>query len=112
MGHIQTETPYFQPNPVAPLPFNIARSFTNDPTFDDCVSNTCKEAWGLRIIDSTNVTIHSAGLYSFFNDYYQDCIGTQNCQERILQVKGSYNVAVFNLFTVATSIIASGIEYV
>jgi hypothetical protein len=110
MGHIQTETPYFQPNPVAPIPFAGAKAFTADPTFDDCKTDSCKASWGLRVISSTNITIHGAGLYSFFQDYFQDCLDTNSCQERILQVKGSSQVAIFNLFTVATEKIASGIE--
>ncbi|PMB63818.1 hypothetical protein BM221_010289 [Beauveria bassiana] len=49
--------------------------------------------------------VHSAGLYSFFNEYCQDCIASHNCQTRILEVKGSTGVVIFNLFTVATVII-------
>ncbi len=49
-------------------------------------------------------------LYSFFNEYYQDCVDTHNCQERILEVKGSTGVVIFNLFTVAIVDIASGID--
>ncbi|KAK3689192.1 pectin lyase fold/virulence factor [Podospora appendiculata] len=116
MGHIQTESPYFQPVPAAPVPFAAAPSFANDPDFSQCsvtadsISEQCRYAWGLRVIDSTDVTIHSAGLYSFFNEYYQDCIDTHNCQMRILEVKGSTGVVIYNLFTVATVNIATGID--
>lgn len=110
MGHIQTETPYYQPNPVAPAPFQLASSFADDPSFTHCTTDGCRAAWGLRIIDSDKVVIHSAGLYSFFQDYYQDCIGTEDCQEKILEVKGSTGVIIYNLFTVATVEIASGIK--
>ncbi|KAJ4303199.1 hypothetical protein N0V90_002092 [Kalmusia sp. IMI 367209] len=116
MGHIQTESPYFQPVPAAPAPFGSAASFPNDPDFSQCNvtansdSEQCRYAWGLRIVDSTDVTIHSAGLYSFFNAFFQDCIDTDNCQERILQVTGSTGVVIFNLFTVATVVIATGID--
>lgn len=112
MGHIQTETPYYQPNPVAPQPFDAQIPFPADPVFAECdpLSQTCAAAWGLRIVDSSNVTIHGAGLYSFFQDYYQDCLATENCQDRILEVTGSTGVVIFNLFTVATASIAVGIE--
>ena len=70
----------------------------------------CNYAWGLQIIDSKDVMLHGAGLYSFFNEYYQECIDTHNCQDRILEVKGSTGVVIFNLFTVATINIASGID--
>jgi hypothetical protein len=116
MGHIQTESPYYQPNPNPPASFRAAASFPNDPDFSHCEveaavwDDRCNYAWGLQIVDSTDVTIHSAGLYSFFNEYYQDCIPTNNCQDRILEVKGSTGVVIFNLFTVATVNIASGID--
>ncbi|KAH6856895.1 pectin lyase fold/virulence factor [Chaetomium sp. MPI-CAGE-AT-0009] len=116
MGHIQTESPYYQPIPAPPAPFRAAKSFPNDPDFSHCEiapnvwDDRCNYAWGLQIIDSEDVMIHSAGLYSFFNEYYQDCIPTHNCQERILEVKGSKGVVIYNLFTVATINIASGID--
>lgn len=40
----------------------------------------------------------------------QDCVDTHDCQERILEVTGSTDVVVFNLYTVATSKIATGID--
>ena len=116
MGHIQTESPYFQPVPAAPAPFAAAASFPNDPDFSSCNltassdNEQCRYAWGLRVVDSNGVIIHSAGLYSFFNDFYQDCDGTNNCQERILEVTGSTGVIIYNLFTVATVQIANGID--
>ncbi|KAK3899572.1 hypothetical protein C8A05DRAFT_18009, partial [Staphylotrichum tortipilum] len=116
MGHIQTESPYFQPMPGAPAPFGAAAAFPNDPDFSGCnyTANTdneaCRYAWGMRIIDSTDVTIHSAGLYSFFNAYYQDCIETKSCQEHMLEVRGSTGVVVYNLFTVATVHMADGVD--
>ncbi|KAI0007369.1 hypothetical protein F4779DRAFT_643166 [Xylariaceae sp. FL0662B] len=116
MGHIQTESPYFQPVPGAPAPFGSAASFPNDPDFSQCniTANTddeqCRYSWGLQIIDSTDVTIHSAGLYSFFNAFYKACKDTSNCQEHILEVKGSTGVVIYNLFTVATIDVANGID--
>ncbi|KAI1272435.1 glycoside hydrolase family 55 protein [Xylaria sp. FL0933] len=110
MGHIQTETPYYQPGPVAPIPFDYAPSMAGDPSFADCTTDACKTTWGLRIVDSTDVTIHSAGLYSFFQNFQRDCVNTKDCQERILEVTGSTGVVIYNLFTVATSQIANGID--
>lgn len=116
MGHIQTESPYYQPKPRPPAPFQAAASFPNDPDFSHCEiaaevwDDWCNYAWGLQIIDSEDIMIHSAGLYSFFNEYYQDCILTNNCRDRILEVKGSKGVVIYNRFTVATINIASGID--
>ncbi|KDN67309.1 putative 1,3-beta glucanase [Colletotrichum sublineola] len=110
LGHMQSETPYYQPVPVAPIPFDVGKKFPGDPSFAQCSSEGCKEAWGLRVINSESVTIHGAGMYSFFQEYYQDCLETHNCQERICEVKGSKDVAIFNLFTVGVVEIATGIN--
>lgn len=95
LGQIQSETPYFQPNPPATEPFSPDASI-QDPDFEaQCAGQDgdgdvpCEMAWGLRVIDSSNVVIFGAGLYSFFNDYSTDCAqpesGTE-CQERIFEV--------------------------
>ncbi|KAI1325288.1 glycoside hydrolase family 55 protein [Xylariaceae sp. FL0255] len=118
IGHVQTESPYYQPDPVAPMPFTFSKSFTNDPSFSDCLTDSCKASWGLRIVGSSNITIHGkplsylnrAGLYSFYQDYNEDCLATADCQERILEVTGSTGVAIYNLFTVATSQVANGVN--
>jgi glucan 1,3-beta-glucosidase len=66
-GHMQTETPYYMPNPDA-LGVYTPGAFTNDPTFDNCDSNpACTEAWALRILHSQDVYIYGAGFYNFFN---------------------------------------------
>lgn len=69
---LQTETPYFQPLPLATVPFPV-NSALQDPTFDDCsgVSGNCEAAWGLRIIGSTGVFIYGANHYSWFDNYSQ-----------------------------------------
>ncbi|KAI0902711.1 hypothetical protein F4823DRAFT_426005 [Ustulina deusta] len=110
MGHIQTETPYYQPNPAAPAPFTSAQSCAADPSFDTCTTDAGKAFWRLRVAGSTNITLHGVCLYSFFQDYYQDCLDTEDCQKRILEVAGSYNVVMYNIFTVATTEVAVGID--
>ena len=111
LGHIQTETPYFQPEPIAPQPFSIAASFPGDPDFSSCNGDTaCASAWGMLIVDSESITVHGAGLYSFFQNYWQDCLETNDCQQRILRVTGSTDIVILNLFTVAISDIAIGID--
>ncbi len=109
MGHLQTEAPYFQPVPVAPQPFNSTLGlFPGDPEFKDCTTPQCKMAWGLRIIDSTDIHFHSLGLYSWFNYYTQFCVDKENCQEKIMQIKGSHNIAMYNIFTKASLQVGSG----
>ncbi|RYP46686.1 hypothetical protein DL768_007158 [Monosporascus sp. mg162] len=107
LGHIQTETPYYQPAPLAPEPFSTG-SFSGDPDFADCTEDSCKESWALRIIDSSQVILHSAGMYSFFSNYTEDCVNTEDCQQRIAQVTGSNNITLFNIFTKGSREIASG----
>lgn len=63
-GQIQTETPYYQPNPSARSPFPL--NGTSDPNFDvscprDTAASNCAEAWGLAVQASKNVLIYGAG---------------------------------------------------
>ena len=90
MGQIQTETPYYQPNPKAPAPFTTVNTTLNDPNFASyCPANSaanCYMAWGLRIVGSTNIFVYGAGLYSFFNNYSTSCSAAgagSNCQPSI-----------------------------
>ena len=86
---IQTESPYFQPFPNALEPI-ITGLFPNDPTFADCVGKPsrsgCAYSWAVRVIDSSSIYRLGAGLYSWFNDYTQNCLTTENCQERGFEV--------------------------
>lgn len=112
LGHIQTESPYYQPEPVAPVPFNSSIvQFNGDPDFSDCEDKGCKEAWGLRIIDSEDITIHSAGLYSWFDNYGQTCLKSESCQSRIMEVRGSSSVAIYNIFTKGVVEVATAGDY-
>lgn len=124
LGHMQTETPYYQPNPPAPYPFNILDSTLNDPNFaSDCavpdqgnipgsqIAAPCEMAWALRIINSSNVLVYGPGLYSFFNNYDTTCSdgpygGTRKCQSRIVWVEDaadtSRNVVLYDLNTIGS----------
>lgn len=104
LGQIQSETPYFQPNPPATVPFTPDAAI-QDPDFEvQCAGREddgvpCEMAWGLRVIDSTDIVIFGAGLYSFFNDYSTDCAqpesGTE-CQQRIFEIPGTGEGAARN----------------
>lgn len=125
MGFIQTETPYYQPNPLAPTPFSVVSSL-NDPNFATSCSGqsgNCAEAWGLRVVNSKNVLVYGAGHYSFFNNYdtskpcpasqemspnfFKACSnlnGPENCQTNIVSLEGGLsNVNVYCLNTVGTT---------
>ncbi|GJN66193.1 hypothetical protein PLICBS_000209 [Purpureocillium lilacinum] len=100
---MQTESPYFQPTPRAPKPFTPG-VFPNDPTFEDCPadSNTCPMAWAARVLDSTDILVYSAGLYSWFSSYSQDCVARENCQARVVRVEQSSHIWLYGLATKAT----------
>ncbi|PMD62903.1 glycoside hydrolase family 55 protein [Hyaloscypha bicolor E] len=109
MGFIQTETPYYQPTPVVPTPFSAVPA-PSDPDFASSCSvqsGNCAEAWGLRIVNSKDVFIYGAGLYSFFNDYSitsSNSGGPENCQTNIFSLEGSVsNINVYCLSTVGTA---------
>lgn len=107
LGHIQSETPYFQAGQSTSLqPFPPQKHFPHDPSFSDCPAtapgavDTCKEAWALRIIKSSNVFLYGGGFYSFFQNYKDDCAKTHGCQDRLVDMDRSENVFLYNLWTV------------
>ncbi|GLA17146.1 hypothetical protein AnigIFM62618_004269 [Aspergillus niger] len=101
MGLIQTETPYYQANPNALTPFTPQTSW-NDPDFSYCTTDSCRKAWGLRVINSSETYIYGAGLYSFFDNYSQTCLATESCQENIVEVDCS-DVHIYGLSTKAST---------
>lgn len=80
MALIQTETPYYQSNPDATTPFTSNPAF-KDPVFNGGAKNN--KAWGVRVLDSQDVFIYGAGLYSFFENYDQTCVPLNNCQGKL-----------------------------
>ena len=70
MGQIQTETAYYQPNPPASLPFPPVAALSDPHLSASCTKGTGQcSGWGLRILDSQDISIYGAGLYSFFKNY-------------------------------------------
>lgn len=101
LGHMQTETPYMQPTPGALQPFTPSLAL-GDPTFPDCAEDDpgCEMAWALRVIRSRDVFIYSAGFYSFFSSYTQDCLDTETCQNGLIETSYSQGLWIYNLFTI------------
>ncbi|PNY22823.1 Glucan 1,3-beta-glucosidase [Tolypocladium capitatum] len=100
MSVIQTETAYFQGNPDARVPFTPNPKY-GDPDFSTCTSGTCARTWGLRITNSNNILIYGGGLYSFFNNYTQQCVDANNCQDNMIAVDNS-TVHMFAISTKAS----------
>lgn len=99
MGLIQTETPYYQSNPNALTPFTSQSSW-NDPDFSGCTTASCRKAWGLRVLNSKDLFVYGAGLYSFFENYTQSCLQSEDCQENMVEVDCS-DVHLYGLSTKA-----------
>ena len=100
MALIQTETPYFQSNPDASTPFTSNAAYS-DPVFSG--SSRVNKAWGLRIVDSKDVLIYGAGLYSFFDNYDQTCLATESCQTNMVDLENSSSVYMYGLSTKAAT---------
>ncbi|KAJ7720935.1 exo-beta-1,3-glucanase [Mycena metata] len=98
MGLIQTETPYFQPNPVAPAPFTVNKAF-KDPAFWSDVS----QAWGLWVKSSENILVFGAALYSFYSNYDQACLANVTCQPQMVNVDNQSSVNIYSLSTIGTT---------
>jgi hypothetical protein len=104
---IQTESPYYQPVPPPPAPFQATLGqFNGDPPVIDCsVKGTigCDASWAVRIIESENITISGAGLYSWFQSYNEACVNTQNCQLSLVEFQNpNGNVFLRNLVTIGS----------
>lgn len=105
LGMIQTESPYYPPDPTAPEPFaNGLGAFNADPDFSNCGPTTpnCAISWALRIVSSSNIQIAGAGLYSWFQDHNQACVDTQNCQQSLVSTYLSYDIWLYNLITIGS----------
>lgn len=97
---IQSETPYWQPGPPAPLPYTANPTF-DDPTYSHCVAgdNRCPMSYAVRASDCFNVYIYGAGMYNFFNDYDQTCLGTEDCQTSMVDLTNNTNLYMYNINT-------------
>ena len=105
MGVIQTESPYYQAAPTAPSPFTTELGlFANDPSFSKCKAGSvsCALSWAVRIVDSTNIYVLGAGLYSWFQEYKQTCLLTESCQDRVFEIEQSSDIWIYNLVTKGT----------
>ncbi|KAJ7482757.1 exo-beta-1,3-glucanase [Mycena latifolia] len=98
MGLIQTETPYFQPDPVAPAPFTVNIAF-KDPTSWSNIS----QAWGLWVTSSEDILVFGAALYSFYSNYDQGCLTTESCQSQMVNIDNESSVDIYSLSTIGTT---------
>ncbi|KAK4209912.1 pectate lyase superfamily protein-domain-containing protein [Rhypophila decipiens] len=100
LGHMQTETPYYQPNPTAFGPYTIGL-WPSDPTFSNCDEDDgqCASAWALRIINSSDVHIYGAGFYNFFRNNELGCTAGESCQDALIETNYASRTWLYNIFT-------------
>ncbi|KAJ7929215.1 exo-beta-1,3-glucanase [Mycena leptocephala] len=98
LGLIQTETPYYQPNPAPPAPFTVNTGLHDPATWTGITA-----AWALRVTTSTDIIVFGAGHYSFFQNYAQTCLTPENCQAQIVNVDTTSSVHIYSLSTVGTT---------
>ncbi|TGJ81258.1 hypothetical protein E0Z10_g7506 [Xylaria hypoxylon] len=91
---LQTESPYYQPTPNPPAPFNsFVGAFPGDPDYS-CKggdADGCDESWAVLMRNSQNIHIGAAGTYSWFSTYSQDCIDGHTCQKSLWLLDNNYN---------------------
>jgi hypothetical protein len=98
MGHVQTETPYYQSSPSSLEPFEIGL-WPSDPTFEDCSTDLCRKAWAMRILNSTDVYLYALGFYSFFEEYELGCAPEEDCQKSLIETNYAGKTWLYNIFT-------------
>ncbi|KAI1121568.1 glycoside hydrolase family 55 protein [Nemania abortiva] len=100
IGLAQTETAYMQGNPDATQGVTVLEGYY-DPEFKETCngsSDTCARTWGMRITNSSDVFVLGAGMYSFFNNYAQECVDGQNCQDNMISIENSH----VNMYGIST----------
>jgi glucan 1,3-beta-glucosidase len=83
-----------------PVPVNLVTVILTLPLFLPQATHIFPgaNAWGLRILSSSNILIYGAGLYSFFDNY------STTCSDNIFSLEGTLsNVNVYCLSTVGTT---------
>ncbi|KAM6513794.1 hypothetical protein FALCPG4_015007 [Fusarium falciforme] len=100
---IQSESPYFQPKPQAPSPFNDAvGALPGDPDYNQ-TAGVPHESWALVMRKSADVLIAGAGLYSWSASFDEDCVDQQACQKGLVLLENNFaNVKIQSLVTIGT----------
>ena len=75
----------------------------NDLAFKSCdpSSKTYGVSWAVRILNSARIYLPSAGLYSWFSEYSQDCLEAESSQDKGMGIRSSISSWLFNLVTKA-----------
>jgi glucan 1,3-beta-glucosidase len=99
------------PNALGPFVPQSASPWV-DPTFSTCTDDFCRKSWGLRVVNSVNVLVYGAGLYSFFDNYSQTCLNTESCQTNMVNIDScSGEIFLYGLSTkgATTMVVVDGV---
>lgn len=100
---LQTETPYYQPNPLPPLPFKITSLNETDPPIDKNAGNVSNldSSWAVVMRGCENIHIAAAGTYSFFQNFGQSCVDGSNCQKSLWLLYNNHkNIKIEQVVTI------------
>ena len=104
---IQSESSSYQPKFTSAV-----GKFPGDPDYtcapgDDDEFNGCDASWGVIMRGCEDILIASAGLYSWFSKYTQDCVDGQACQKAMMLLQGNHaSVRIQHLVTIGTKYMA------
>ena len=98
IGFAQTETPYYQPVPNPPAPFQLSPKYHDPPSYFNQT-----DAWAIYVRESWDITIFGAGLYNFFKNYTQACLSNTTCQTDIFNIDDVSTIQIYSLTTVGTT---------
>lgn len=110
-GMIQTESPYYQPTPNPPAPFEATLGkLPGDPSYS-CEGGSdfsgCDESWAVIVRECANIFVAGAGLYSWFSTYAQDCIDQHTCQKVLVLMQDNHaGVRFQHLITIGAKYMA------
>ncbi|KAK3934568.1 glucan 1,3-beta-glucosidase [Diplogelasinospora grovesii] len=113
-GLLQTESPYYQPTPSAPAPYAPDLGvMDSDPEYDcgRTQFDGCDSSWAVIMSGCQDIVVASMGVYSWFDDYTQDCIDEHTCQKALIYLNSNYNrVRLEQIITIGAnySIVADG----
>lgn len=73
--------------------------------FVDCILENCVCIWGMCVFDLSNIFLYGGGLYSFFNNYDQDCLDMEDCQQNMVEVNNSQVILLVLVMKVSVSML-------
>ena len=65
-------------------------------------TTTCNVAWAVMVQSSENIFINGAGLYSWFQNYDEDCVNTSNCQQRLVNLYNASSLWFNHIITIGS----------